>query len=270
MTELRSVSAEAVGLLEGARYQFARTMANCPHSYTHQRTWSAAEHAVGREQGWTDEEGQAAFRWVCAEIGSLTQKKFFDDPRKPEEEGWHNHYFDANGYRYFNIGPGAEHATWTLINRAPRQYRTAFAGDPQTYDDFFGQEPLAEQIKAFYESLAPAGRVLDVGCGTGRTADYCWKALAADPSLYTGIDPSPGMLGWFALKHPAFRDRLIRTTLEEYETAERFDVVVMANVGLEAVAPGYPLDAKLRSLLAPGGRAVIWNCESPREIRAGG
>ena len=42
----------------------------------------------------------------------------------------------------------------------------------------------------------------------------------------------------------------------------------MANVGIEAVAPGYPLDEKLRSLLAPGGRAVIWNGESQREIRA--
>ena len=268
MTELRSGSAEAVELLEGARYQFARTMADCPHSYTHQRMWNAEEHAVGRERGWTDEEGQAAFRRVCAEIGPLTHRKFFDDPRKPEEEGWFNHYFDANGYRYFNIGSGEHHETWTLINRAPRRYRTAFAGDPQTYDDLFGQAPLAEQIKAFYEHLAPAGRVLDVGCGTGLTVDYCWKALAADPSRYTGVDPSPGMLGWFALKHPAFRDRLIRTTLEEYETAERFDVIVMANIGIEAIAPGYPLDEKLRSLLAPGGRAVIWNGESPREIRA--
>ena len=81
----------------------------------------------------------------------------------------------------------------------------------------------------------------------------------ADPCLYTGIDPSPGALGWFALKHPAFRDRLVRTTLEEYETPQRFDVIVMANVGRDLIAPGYPLDEKLRSLLVPGGRAVIWD-----------
>ncbi len=266
MTELRSVSTEMIGLLEGARYQFARTMADCPHSYTHQRMWNGEDHAVGRERGWTDEEGQAAFERVCAEMRPLMQQRFFDDPRKTEEVGWFNWYFDMNGYRYFNIGPPAP--GWTLINRAPRQYRTAFAGDPQTYDDLFGQPPLAGRIKAFYAHAAPAGRVLDVGCGTGRTVDYCWKTLAADPGLYTGIDPSPGALGWLALKHPAFRERLIRTTLEEYETAERHDVIVMANVGPEEVAPGYPLDEKLRSLLAPGGRAVIWNGDAPREIRA--
>lgn len=33
----------------------------------------------------------------------------------------------------------------------------------------------------------------------------------------------------------------------------------MANVGRGLIAPGYPLDEKLRSLLAHGGRAVIWD-----------
>lgn len=258
MTELRSVSTEMIELLEGAPYRFAVTMADCPHSYTHKRDWSAERHAVGRERGWSGEEGEAAFARACAEMHPLMHRKFFDDPRKPDEEGWPNWYFDMNGYRYFNLGyPPPD--TWTLINRAPRQYRTAFAGDPQTYDDLFGQPPVAERIRAFYAHAAPAGRVLDVGCGTGRTADYCHKALAADPGLYTGIDPSPGALGWFALKHPAFRDRLVRTTLEEYETPQRFDVIVMANVGRDLIAPGYPLDEKLRSLLAPGGRAAIWD-----------
>lgn len=266
MTALRSVSAEMIRLLEQAPYRFARTMADCPHSYTLRKDWNARSHPVGRELGWSQEEGEAAFTRVCAEMHPMMRRKFFDDPRKPEEEGWFNWYFDMNGYRYFYVDhpPAGE---WTLINRAPRRYRSAFAGDPQTYDDGFGQPQAAEPIREFHRQAAPAGRVLDVGCGTGRTVDYCHKALSAEPGLYVGIDPSPGMLAWFALKHPAFRTRLIRTTLEEYETAERFDVILMANVGRQLLEPGYPLDEKLRSLAAPGGRAIVWNGESVREVR---
>lgn len=166
-------------------------MADCPHSYTLQKDWNTRNHPVGRERGWSQEEGEAAFTRVCAEMHPMMRRKFFDDPRKPEEEGWFNWYFDMNGYRYFYVGhPPA--GSWTLINRAPRRYRTAFAGDPQTYDDQFGQPQAAEPIREFHRQAAPAGRVLDVGCGTGRTVDTATRRCRPSPACTSGSIRRPG------------------------------------------------------------------------------
>jgi SAM-dependent methyltransferase len=63
------------------------------------------------------------------------------------------------------------------------------------YSDFAGHYeaifPLRDDTLAFLERWLPArGRLLDLGCGTGR----CCAALSTPERICEGIDPDPGMI----------------------------------------------------------------------------
>ena len=115
---------------------------------------------------------------------------------------------------------------------------------------------MQAEREALYAPAAPSGRVLDVGCGTGLLADYCYRKI--DREQYVGIDPSAGMLAQFALKHPDYKAEatLLRTTFEDYETPLRFDTIV-AMAGSGSHVTGVDVVEKARHLFAPGGRAYL-------------
>ena len=58
----------------------------------------------------------------------------------------------------------------------------------------FGSGPWYRRQALLRAGLAPGMRVLDVGTGTGLVAREA-VAIVGDPTLVTGVDPSPGMLG---------------------------------------------------------------------------
>jgi len=62
-----------------------------------------------------------------------------------------------------------------------------------------------------------APRTLDVGCGTGLLLDM----KVTSPDLYTGLDPSQGMLNALVLKHPKVT-HLVPARLEDAVSAKRF------------------------------------------------
>lgn len=75
---------------------------------------------------------------------------------------------------------------------------------------------------------APDGRVLYVGCGTGRLA----LAIAAEAGELVGVDVDPDMLAAFRERlaaHPEVADRirLVEAPLEELRLGERFGLVVL-------------------------------------------
>ena len=121
---------------------------------------------------------------------------------------------------------------------------------------------MRDEREALYALARPSGRVLDVGCGTGLLADYCYREI--DRERYVGIDPSAGMLAKFALKHPDYKAEatLLRTTFEDYETSLRFDTIV-AMAGSGSHVTGADIVAKARHLLAPGGRAFLMFYRDP-------
>ena len=88
--------------------------------------------------------------------------------------------------------------------------------------------------------LSPA-RVLEVGCGDGSLA----RALDAAGYEVIAIDPQ-------APKGPIFR----RTTLEEFEDGERFDVAV-ASYSLHHIESLDPAIDRIAKLLVPTGSLVI-------------
>ena len=104
--------------------------------------------------------------------------------------------------------------------------------------------------------------MLDIGCGTGLLADYCYRQI--DRERYVGIDPCAAMLAKFALKHPDYKAdaTLLRTTFEDYETPLRFDTIV-AMAGSASHVTDLDIVAKARHLLAPEGRAfLMFYCDS--------
>lgn len=114
-------------------------------------------------------------------------------------------------------------------------------------------EHLTARRVSLAESLAPAGRVLDVGCGTGRF-------LSALPRQYerTGVDVSPGMLDFARRKgldvEQAGADNL------PFDDAS-FDLVTTFAVLHHLIDPDL-VRASLREMVRvtkPGGAVIVWD-----------
>lgn len=233
-TSLRLLPAELVACLEAAPYQYASTMGGLPHYYTLRRKW----------------KDQDQFQWTVEEMQKHEVVRPF--------YGKKQRYLDVNGFQYWTMEASPQ--TTTLINRQycwHGAYDSEFDAVAQKYDLPWGTPwKLQKEREELYELARPAGRVLDIGCGTGLLVDYQYRNI--DRQRYVGIDPSFGMLARFSLKHPDYDQdaTLLRTTFEEYETTLRFDTIV-AMFGSASHVVGTDVVAKTRHLLAPGGRAFL-------------
>lgn len=104
--------------------------------------------------------------------------------------------------------------------------------------------------------LAPADRVLEIGCGPGVAADLACQRLTGGGRL-VAIDRSPVAIDRATRRnaaHIAAGTAEFRVTaLEELATGERFDTVFAVNVNLFWTrSPAHEL-ALIRGLLRPGG-----------------
>jgi SAM-dependent methyltransferase len=110
--------------------------------------------------------------------------------------------------------------------------------------DLLGYRRAAERLAA----PAPP-RILDVGGGTGEiSGSFVTHGGAASAFV---VDPDPASI-------EAARSRGLKGfagTIEEFETEDRFDLVMMLNL-IEHVADPVAVLGKAASLLAPGG--LIW------------
>lgn len=110
----------------------------------------------------------------------------------------------------------------------------------------------------FYVALAgeTPGRVLDVGCGTGRLA--C--ALAAKGHEVTGADPATAMLEAARRKPEAGKIAWVEGFADELDLAERFDLIVMTGHVFQVFLEDAEILAVLKNLkrhLAPGGTVAF-------------
>lgn len=233
-TSLRVLAPELVARLEAAPYQYAYTMGGLPHYYTLRRNW----------------EDKRQFRWTVKEMRKHEVVRPFYSRKQS--------YLDVNGFQYWTMDDKVRDTT--LINRQycwHGAYASEFDAVAQTYDLPWGTpRKLQKEREEQYALAKPAGRVLDIGCGTGLLVDYEYRKI--DRRSYVGIDPSFGMLAKFRLKHPDYDEEatLLRTTFEDYETTLRFDTIV-AMFGSASHVVGTDVIAKARRLLAPGGRAIL-------------
>lgn len=102
-------------------------------------------------------------------------------------------------------------------------------------------------------SLCPqGGSLLELGLGHGLTT--C--RFSDHFSRHLVLDGSPSVIAQFRQQYPDCSAEVIETYFENFETEERFDVIVMGFV-LEHVDDPDLILHKYRSLLKPGGRCFV-------------
>lgn len=95
-------------------------------------------------------------------------------------------------------------------------------------------------------------RVLELGIGHGYTSDF----FARFYDDYSVIDGSASIIAQFRAQYPESGAKIVNSFFEQYDTAERFDVMVMGFV-LEHVDCPRQILKNFRRFLAPGGRCFI-------------
>ena len=247
---LRVISERTIRLLSTAPFVYARTMADCPHSYTTRDMWLSNREFMNLHGFTGVDDTYQAFSELMGEcITQNGDKRKFKDPRDPTGRGWYNRYFDMNGFMHWVMWPTPEETI--LMNRAPKPYPLKTVSG-QEWDNRFS--PHREMMETYYRNAGASGRILDIGCATGGLVDYMYQEI--NPDWYVGLDTSWEMLGWFALKHPEYRNRLMRTSFDDYETNSRFDKIV-AMFGAADEVRQVDLEEKVRSLLVIGGSAYL-------------
>ena len=125
--------------------------------------------------------------------------------------------------------------------------------NPAQYERF-----RAEREQPFHDLVAlitrrPAGRILDLGCGTGVLTAALHRELGAEETL--GVDSSKAMLErarTLEVEGLAFE----RGDIGEWRPGARFDVV-FSNAALQWVGDHPALFARLKAMLVPGGEIAV-------------
>jgi len=92
------------------------------------------------------------------------------------------------------------------------------------------------------------GDLLEIGCGAGFSVDY----LDSDWSRFVGIDYSERLIGIARQRHPGDAVEFHATSLEAFETGDRFDLIFLIGVLHHMDDPAGNLD-RMFNRLKPGG-----------------
>lgn len=155
-------------------------------------------------------------------------------------------HFDHEGWSYWTMGAPLDQTI--IINR----HRLSFydlAAD--SYDEIFSdvdsQIENMRVLEMFEQYLA--GKVLDIGCGTGLLLDVTPHSRIS----YLGVDPSEKMLDRLIEKH-SFADTY-QSTFEDFRALEKFDFIASLFGAFSYVHPG--AHRRIFDMLAPGGKYFL-------------
>ncbi|MCY4158084.1 MAG: class I SAM-dependent methyltransferase [Bacteroidetes bacterium] len=202
---------DAVQLLEAKPFRFAKTMPAQAHWYTLRREWENSHEfsevaQIVRDYG--EDEVYYYRKYIC---------------------------FGANGQKYWTMGEEIEKTT--LINRTTKQYRGPYDFHSATYDSWYERGEHKREEKALLDCLGNGfsdQKVLDIGCGTGWFLDH----FHIEPEMYTGIDPSWGMLTQLVAKHPEFVNSLKCCSIRDFWPWEKgYDVVIAMGHSADYISP---------------------------------
>jgi tRNA (cmo5U34)-methyltransferase len=148
-------------------------------------------------------------------------------------------------------------ATMAQLHWDPATYRALMRSEVPAYDEL--QDAVAGATRGF-----PAGRILDLGTGTGETASRV-LTLHHDAFL-VGVDESEEMLTMARQTLRGWRVELRVSRLQEPLPPGPFDVVVssLAVHHLDAVAKA-GLFRRVHDLLSAGGRFVLGDVVVPEK-----
>jgi SAM-dependent methyltransferase len=138
--------------------------------------------------------------------------------------------------------------------------------DPRLVVVHDAESPWSREDEFFLSAAdeAPASRVLDLGCGTGRLA----LGLAAAGHQVTGVDPARASLDAARTKPGAERVTWIVGTMSDVPE-QTFDMAVMTSHVSQFLIDDQEWDralADLARLLRPGGR-LLFDARDPQDRR---
>jgi SAM-dependent methyltransferase len=133
----------------------------------------------------------------------------------------------------------------------------------EVYDESLPAHVVAHYLAkrtAYVAALCPAGRVLDVGCGTGALAGR----LAERGYDVVGVDPSAGMLDVLRTRHPGVEAVVASGTGLPLEDDD-FDLVLTVAALHHVAEPGAVRQTlgEMTRVSRPGGRILVWD-HNPR------
>lgn len=102
------------------------------------------------------------------------------------------------------------------------------------------------------QSSSPGASVLELGIGHGYTCDMFSRYY----KNYTVIDASEKVIRQFKEQYPDARASIVEGYFEEYNSSEKFDIIIMGFV-LEHVEDPKQVLSHYKSFLAPGGRLYV-------------
>lgn len=131
------------------------------------------------------------------------------------------------------------------------QHAKAYQGDNNIYD-FDNHILLKWYPERVHKCSAGARSLLELGLGHGITATVFGRHF----QRHVVIDASPAVIANFRRNHPQSKAEIVECYFENFETDERFDVIVMGFI-LEHVNDPRRIMQRFKSFLATGGRMFI-------------
>lgn len=256
-------------------WAYATTMPGVPHAYV----------VAGKTPGFTEEDAKRAARTVQAWGRPATfngkPKIYLDGPaparekiaRMPHEGEWPStaRYWvefaewrgeTVDDCRLVNVAvapdvwddgtaPVTDTAEFTKYDELAAGYDEMYTDPEDVQENKTVQQMLFKLLGAMHH--API--TLDVGAGTGLLLDL----TITSPLVYTGVDPSRGMLNKLFRKHPNVA-RVVPARADEalpafQETGETFELVTALFGAASYIEPG-DVDSAI-DLVRPGGVGVF-------------
>lgn len=178
--------------------------------------------------------------------------------------------FTKNGYEVFGCRKCGHRSIAATYSRQAVQHHFAddyFQGGQVCYLDYLEEAELlraqGRRCGRMLSRYMRPGLVLDIGSAAG----FILKGLSDCGWQGFGIEPNAGMAG-FAQAQLGLN--VANTTIEEFRTDQRFDLVSMFHV-VPHIAEPKDLARRVSNLLAPGGHWLveIWNRESAMQRLSG-
>lgn len=126
----------------------------------------------------------------------------------------------------------------------------AYQGD--NLYDFDNEILLNWYPQRILQHAGAARSLLEFGLGHGYTTDIFSRRF----ERHVVLEGSPAVIRNFRDKHPGCRAEIVETYFENFETDERFEVIVMGFI-LEHVDDPLLIVRRFRDFLAPGGRMFL-------------
>lgn len=128
--------------------------------------------------------------------------------------------------------------------------------DGQTANKIFDNRSLEKDYRTLIPVLEEGMKVLDVGCGTGAISKGIAERVGLTGAVI-GIDNTEAFIISGKETYKAISNlELIHADLFQYETEEKFDLIVSARTLQWLSTPKEAL-AKMKSMLTPGGQVSI-------------